>query len=303
MSRPYTPNTLMWQVLKIPADHQTADRLSDALMELGALSVSIEDAHAGTQAEQPIFGEPGMVQETWHDSLLSALFPEAIDLAPIVQQAAHDLGLALPAFHIDTLPEQDWVRLTQAQFDPIRISQRLWIVPSWHTAPDPDAIILVLDPGLAFGTGSHPTTRLCLQWLDKNMRGGESILDYGCGSGILAIAAKKLGAGETAGVDIDSQAVQSASDNAARNTSSVRFYLPDALPQAQYAVVIANILSNPLKVLAPMLAARVRPHGQIVLSGILAEQAEEMRALYGEWFTMHPAILDEGWACLSGEKR
>ena len=293
----------MWQVLKIPADQQTADRLSDALMDLGALSVSIEDAHAGTTDEQAIFGEPGMTQETWHDSLLSALFPEAIDLASIVNQAAHDLGLAPPTFHIEALPEQDWVRLTQAQFDPIQISERLWIVPSWHTAPDPQAIILVLDPGLAFGTGSHPTTRLCLQWLDKNIRGGESVLDYGCGSGILAIAAKKFGAAEVAGVDIDVQAVQSASDNAARNAAQTQFYLPDALPQAQYAVVIANILSNPLKVLAPMLAARVRPHGQIVLSGILAEQAEEMRAWYGEWFAMHPAILDEGWACLSGEKR
>jgi ribosomal protein L11 methyltransferase len=293
----------MWQVLKIPADHQTADRLSDALMELGALSMSIEDAHAGTTAEQAIFGEPGMAQETWHDSLLSALFPETVELAPIVQQAAHELGLALPTFHIEALAEQDWVRLTQAQFDPIQISQRLWIVPTWHTAPDPQAISLVLDPGLAFGTGSHPTTRLCLQWLDNNIGGGESVLDYGCGSGILAIAAKKFGAAEVAGVDIDQQAVQSATDNATRNAAHAQFYLPDALPQAQYAVVIANILSNPLKVLAPMLAARVRPHGQIVLSGILAEQAEDMRALYGEWFAMHPAILDAGWACLSGEKR
>jgi len=294
----------MWQVLKIPADHAHADRLSDALMACGALSVSIEDAHAGTDDEQPIFGEPGMAQETWHDSLISALFPEAIDLAPIVRQAAHDLGLTLPPFRIEALPEQDWVRLTQAQFDPIQISQRLWIVPSWHVAPDPGAIILVLDPGLAFGTGSHPTTRLCLQWLDANVRGGESVLDYGCGSGILAIAAKKLGAGEVTGVDIDPQAVQAACDNAARNdVQQAHFYLPDAAPEAQYAVVIANILSNPLKVLAPVLAARVRPGGQIVLSGILAAQAEEMRALYGEWFAMRPAILDAGWACLTGVKQ
>ena len=293
----------MWQVLKIPADHQTADRLSDALMVLGALSVSIEDARAGTAAEQAIFGEPGMAAETWHDSLVSALFPEAMDLAPIVQQAVHDLGLALPTFHIETLQEQDWVRLTQAQFDPIPISKRLWIVPSWHVAPDPKAIILVLDPGLAFGTGSHPTTRLCLQWLEANVRGGESVLDYGCGSGILAIAAKKLGAGEVTGIDIDPQAVQAARDNAARNAVEAGFYLPDAAPEAQYTVVIANILSNPLKVLAPMLAARVRPQRQIVLSGILAEQAEEMRALYGEWFDMHSSVFDEGWACLTGVKR
>jgi ribosomal protein L11 methyltransferase len=294
----------MWQLLKIPADQATADRLSDALMELGALSVGIEDAHAGTAAEQPIFGEPGMAQETWHDSLISALFDPDADVEDILRQASQAADLAsVPQHRIEALAEQDWVRLTQSQFDPIQISKRLWIVPSWHAAPDPEAIVLVLDPGLAFGTGSHPTTRLCLQWLDRALPQNASVLDYGCGSGILAIAAKKLGAGTVAGVDIDAQAVQAARDNAARNQVDARFYLPDALPEAQYAVVIANILSNPLKVLAPLLAARVQPHGQIVLSGILAEQAEEMRALYGAWFDMHPAILEEGWACLSGVRR
>lgn len=293
-----------WQVLKIPADSATATALSDALMELGALSVSIEDAHAGTDAEQPIFGEPGCLAETWNDSQVSALFETDADIAAILQQACDVAEIkSLPPYHIEQLAEQDWVRLTQSQFDPIKISDRLWIVPSWHAAPDPAAINLVLDPGLAFGTGSHPTTRLCLQWLDANLRGGESVLDYGCGSGILAIASKRLGAGEVIGIDIDPQAVQSARDNAARNIVDAHFYLPDAVPGAQYAVVIANILSNPLKVLAPMLASRVQIGGRIVLSGILAEQAEEMRALYGEWFNMHPALIDEGWACLSGIRR
>ena len=293
----------MWQLLKIPADQDSADRLSDALLELGALSVSLEDAHAGTQAEQAIFGEPGMLQETWHECLLSAMFDPSADVPRLLQQASQAVGLsAIPAHQIEALAEQDWVRLTQSQFDPIPISERLWIVPSWHVAPDPEAIVLVLDPGLAFGTGSHPTTRLCLQWLDRDLSRNATVLDYGCGSGILAIAAKKLGAGQVVGVDIDPQAVQAARDNAERNSVAASFYLPNALPEAQYAVVIANILSNPLKVLAPLLAAQVQPRGQIVLSGILAEQAEEMRSLYGEWFDMHPAILDEGWACLTGVK-
>lgn len=293
----------MWQILKISADQDTADRLSDALLERGALSVSIEDAHAGTAQEQAIFGEPGMVQNTWHDSLLSALFDPAAEVLSILGEASHALGLsAVPSHKIDALAEQDWVRLTQSQFDPIQISKRLWIVPSWHAAPDPSALVLVLDPGLAFGTGSHPTTRLCLQWLDSHLAKNQSVLDYGCGSGILAIAAKKLGAGRAAGVDIDAQAVQAARDNAAQNQVEASFYLPDALPEAQYEVVIANILSNPLKVLAPLLAAHVRPRGQIVLSGILAQQAEEMRAHYSEWFDMRAAIMDEGWACLTGVK-
>jgi len=293
-----------WQVLKLPADSSTATALSDALMDSGALSVSIEDAQAGTAAEQPIFGEPGCVVEAWSNSQISALFETEADIADILQQACEIAGIkSLPPYHIEQLAEQDWVRLTQSQFDPIKISERLWIVPSWHAAPDPAAINLVLDPGLAFGTGSHPTTRLCLQWLDENLRSAESILDYGCGSGILAIAASKLGAGKVIGIDIDPQAVQSARDNAERNQVDAQFYLPDTVPGAQYAVVIANILSNPLKVLAPMLAARVQSGGCIVLSGILAEQAEEMRTLYGEWFVMHPAKIDEGWSCLSGIRR
>ena len=295
---------MAWQLLKIPADEKTAALLSDALMDLGALSASIEDAHAGTEAEQPIFGEPGMQADVWHDSLVTALFAPEADVPALLAEASRQAGLAGPPNHsIESLEEQDWVRLTQSQFDPIRISARLWIVPSWHESPDAQAINLELDPGLAFGTGSHPTTRLCLQWLDENIRGGESVLDYGCGSGILAIAAKKLGAGEVTGVDIDPQAVQASQDNAQRNHVTARFALPDAAPRAQYDVVVANILSNPLRVLAPALAASVRPGGRIVLSGVLAEQAKEMNAIYGEWFDMAPAVIDEDWARLTGAKR
>jgi ribosomal protein L11 methyltransferase len=296
---------MAWQSLKIEADEQLADALSDALLELGALSVSLEDAHAGTAEEQAIFGEPGGPQPgLWQASVVSALFPPGVDLPRIVQQAASTAQLAaVPRFQVEEVAEQDWVRLTQSQFEPIRIAKRLWIVPSWHSAPEPDAINLVLDPGLAFGTGSHPTTRLCLQWLEQHIQGGESVFDYGCGSGILAIAALKLGAGRVVGVDIDPQAVTSSQQNAEQNQVSAEFYLPDAAPAIQADVVVANILTNPLKILAPLLASAARSGGRIVLSGILAEQAEDVRQTYSAWFDMEPAVLDDGWARLVGTKR
>jgi ribosomal protein L11 methyltransferase len=193
--------------------------------------------------------------------------------------------------------------LTQSQFDPIRISERLWITPTWHESPDPSAVNLQLDPGLAFGTGSHPTTRLCLQWLDAHIKGGETVLDYGCGSGILAIAALKLGAGHTVGTDIDPQAIRSSLDNAQQNGVSADFYLPDALPAGQHDVVVANILANPLRMLGELLASHVKTGGKIVLSGILAEQADELSAIYSTWFEMDAPVFDEGWTRLTGTKR
>jgi ribosomal protein L11 methyltransferase len=214
------------------------------------------------------------------------------------------LGLPVDVEHvIEAVPEQDWVRLTQSQFEPIRVSERLWIVPSWHVAPDPTAITLELDPGLAFGTGSHPTTRLCLRWLEQHLRGGESVLDYGCGSGILAIAAKKLGAGRVLGTDLDEQAIAASRDNAQRNACEAEFFAPGALPAGTYDVLVANILTNPLKALMPLLAGRVRAGGRIALSGILAEQAEEILDLYGQAFDMAPWGSEEGWVCLGGVKR
>ena len=219
-------------------------------------------------------------------------------------EAARAIGLEQPpAYRIETLEDNDWVRLTQSQFNPIPISPRLWIVPTWHTPSDPAAINIVLDPGLAFGTGSHPTTRLCLRWLDANIRGGESVLDYGCGSGILAIAALKLGAASAIGVDVDAQAVQASRDNAAANQADAKFYLPDDAPKLQADIVVANILTNPLKVLAPLLAGAVRQGGRIVLSGILGEQATDVMKIYAQWFNLEPPIMDEGWACVSGVKR
>ena len=199
--------------------------------------------------------------------------------------------------------DEGWVKLTQSQFDPIHVSDRLWITPTWHEAPTDGSINIELDPGLAFGTGSHPTTFLCLRWLDAHMPQGASVLDYGCGSGILAITAAKLGAGKVVGVDIDKQAIRASHDNATQNQVNIEVYLPDAQPEGQFDVVVANILANPLRMLGQMLAGRVKTDGQIVLSGILAEQVEEISALYQQWFDMKPATIQDGWACLFGTKR
>ncbi len=296
---------MSWLSATIETDASHAEVLSDALFELGALSVSIEDAHAGTDAEQPIFGEPGEPTDVvWEASHVVALFEQDSDAAGIIAAAAAECGLPTPAFSIDTIEEQDWVRATQAQFDPIRISERLWITPTWHEPPNPSAINLQLDPGLAFGTGSHPTTRLCLQWLDNNLRGGETVLDYGCGSGILAIAARKLGAGATVGIDIDPQAIIASNQNAEQNGVQADFFLPDNMPGGQqYDVVVANILTNPLRMLGPLLAGSCKPGGRIALSGILAEQAGEIVSLYSQWFDLVEPVFDEGWTCISGTKR
>lgn len=295
---------MSWLNLSIHADATYAEALSEALLERGALSVDMLDADADTPDEQAIFGEPGEpTSAVWQHNLVNALFESDAPVADILGDCCVDLGIALPAHKIVPLEESDWVRLTQAQFDPIRISERLWIVPTWHEPTDPSAINIALDPGLAFGTGSHPTTRLCLRWLDGNIKGGESVLDYGCGSGILAIAAMKLGAGSATGVDVDAQAVVASRDNALANRVTADFHLPDGAALAQYDVVVANILTNPLRALAPLLAGATRSGGRIVLSGILAEQAEEVMRIYGQWFEMSPALVEDGWACISGVKR
>ncbi|MBY0444748.1 MAG: 50S ribosomal protein L11 methyltransferase [Burkholderiales bacterium] len=293
-----------WQELRITTESTQAERFSDALFDLGALSVSVEDAAAGTDAEKPIFGEPGEpVDQMWENSVVLALFDEDIDTSLIVIAASNTLQLAVPPYDVVRVEEQDWVRLTQSQFNPIPISDRLWITPTWHECPDAGAISIQLDPGLAFGTGSHPTTRLCLKWLDSNLAGGEKLLDYGCGSGILAIAAIKLGAASAAGVDIDPQAMTASRQNAEQNAVEVAFYLPDAEPTDTYDVVIANILTNPLKALAPMLAAKVKTAGRIALSGILAEQADDVTAIYSQWFAMNAPQQEDGWVCLSGIRK
>ncbi|BBP02481.1 50S ribosomal protein L11 methyltransferase [Sulfuriferula nivalis] len=292
-----------WQSVTLPATADEAERLSDALMDVGALSVSIEDAAAGTDYEAPIFGEPGMpVDALWRDNFVVALFEQNADVHHILSLAAEHAVFNLPSYVIGLVAEQDWVRLTQSEFDPIQISTRLWIIPSWHDAPDSKAINLKLDPGLAFGTGSHPTTRLCLQWLDQNIQGHESVLDYGCGSGILAIASIKFGASSATGVDIDPQAVITALDNATNNDVTIAFYTTENDHSSPADIVIANILTNPLLALAPLLAERCKSHGRIVLSGILASQADKVIAVYSSWFDIAVWQIDEGWVCLAGEK-
>ena len=234
---------------------RAAEVLGDALMDAGALSVSIEDADADTPDEQPLYGEPGLepTKLAWKNSYLKVLVNDDFDFGLDMAIAVKGLGIEEPKVVSDKVVEDaDWVRITQAQFQPVRVSDRLWIVPTWHEPPAGDtAINIRLDPGVAFGTGSHPTTHLCLQWLDANVKSGESVLDYGCGTGILAIAAKKLGAGEVLGTDIDPQAVEAAIDNAKSNDAPATFVLPKDMPEGTFDIVVANILSNPLKLLAP----------------------------------------------------
>lgn len=291
-----------WQSVSFLTDASRAEPLCDALIEAGALSASIEDADAGTPDEQAQFGEPGSVTTPgWLNSRVVVLLEPDADVVAILTEAASALGLnEIPEFAVETVAEQNWVQLTQSQFDPIRVSGRLWIVPSWHETPDPAAVNLILDPGMAFGTGSHPTTRLCLEWLERNVSDGCTMLDYGCGSGVLAIAAARLGAGQVAGVDIDPQAVEAARANAERNGVSALF-ADSAEPVAgEYDLVVANILSNPLRVLAPAICAHVRPGGRLALSGILREQADEIIAIYAQWMPLQVADMREDWVCLAG---
>ena len=288
--------------LILSTDARVADALSDALLAQGAQSVSVEDANAGTADEAPLYGEPGVpVQGAWPQSLIKALFPQGADPGQVIAAACAQVGLATPPdFRAESVGDEDWVRLSQAQFEPIRISDKLWIVPTWATAPDPHALSLVLDPGLAFGTGSHATTRLCLQWLERTIRGGERVLDYGCGSGILAIAALRLGAREALGVDVDPLAIVAARANAARNRVGARFIDTETALDFQADLVAANILANPLKLLAPLLAGQLNKGGRIALSGILEAQAEEVINAYAPWLAMRVSAGDEGWVLLEG---
>jgi len=297
----------MWISVTLQAEADKAEALSDALMEAGALSVSIEDADAGTEAERPQFGEPGHLPTAlWDHSRVIALFDGAADpaeLGAMLAEAARAAGFdAVPPFSTETVAEQNWVQLTQSQFDPIRITDRLWIVPSWHEAPDADAINIELDPGMAFGTGSHPTTRLCLEWLCEVVTPGCSVLDYGCGSGILGIAAAKLGAGAVLGIDIDEKAVEAARDNAARNHAAVRLQ-HSAVPVGDtFDLVVANILTNPLCVLAPAISARVAPGGRVALSGVLEAQAAQVVEAWAPHIALHVGAAHEGWIRLEGRR-
>lgn len=297
-----------WIEIIIEVAREHAESLSDSLMDGGALSVSVEDADEGTDAERPLFGEPGMEPDeaAWDRSRVVALVPADCDHATLVATAAAALSLdKIPGYTTRSVEDQDWVRLTQSQFEPIHIGKNIWVVPSWHEAPDPGALILELDPGLAFGTGSHPTTRLCMEWLEAHAPQDLSVLDYGCGSGILAMVAKKLNARSVVGVDIDPQAIESALANAERNHCEIEFVLPKEFginyPVTQkFDVVVANILSSPLKLMAPMLSGRVAAGGALILSGVLSRQAEEVAAAYAPFIKLTVWAEHEGWVALAG---
>jgi ribosomal protein L11 methyltransferase len=295
---------MAWVSLKIEAQDNTADLISDTLMTQGALSAIIEDANADTLDEQPIFGEPGDPPPgIWQQNLVSALFDEGVDTAKIMADLQRRTKLSHLQYSTEIIQEQDWVRATQSQFDPIKITDNLWIVPTWHSAPNSDAINIVLDPGLAFGTGSHPTTHLCLEWLTQVVTAHNTVLDYGCGSGILAIAAKKLGATNVVGTDIDMQAIQSSLYNAEQNHVTAEFYHASQYQTREFDIVVANILSSALSVLAPALAKSCKAGGKIALSGILKEQAADVSAIYAEWFDMQAPQYMDAWVLLTGTKK
>ncbi len=294
----------MWLSVALPAAATHAEALSDALLAQGALSVSVEDADAGTDRETPQFGEPGSpATPLWENSRVVALFEPSDDVHARVAAALRDAGLA-PVIDIEIVEvaEQNWVQLTQSQFAPIRINERLWIVPSWHQAPDPAAINLVLDPGMAFGTGSHPTTHLCLEWLSEKVVPGATVLDYGCGSGILGLAASRLGASRVVGVDIDDSALVAARDNAQRNEVVIELRHSRQELHEAFDIVVANILTNPLCLLAPLLAARLAPGGWLALAGILTTQADQVCAVYAPFLDLQVGAERDGWVRLEGRR-
>ena len=300
---------MAWLLLKIAANEQNADAISDALMGLGALSCSIEDANAETAAEQAIFGEPSSdaIQYPppgiWLQNTVTAMFDQDADVNHVVSVLSAETAIPHFEFSTEIIADQDWVRATQAQFEPIKITDKLWIVPTWHDAPNVDAINIALDPGLAFGTGSHPTTHLCLAWLAQQNLKNQTVLDYGCGSGILAIAAKKLGAGSAIGVDIDVQAIIASQHNAAQNQVDIEFYDANTFTHQQFDLVVANILSSALMVLAPVLAKYCKAGAKLALSGILEAQKETLITRYSEWFIMDEPKQNDAWILLTGTKR
>ena len=273
-----------WHALTLEIEAQGADALSESLLEAGAQSVWIDNPDASHLT-------------------LNALVALEADPAALLARAAASSGLReLPRFALGRVENDDWVRRTQSQFTPIEIGERLWIGASWHEPPA-QRLCVRIDPGLAFGTGGHPTTRLVLNFLQAAIRGGERVLDYGCGSGILAIVAARLGAAQVDAVDIDPQAVETTAANAAANGICVRAMAPDALPLATYDILVSNILAQPLIVLAPLLASRTAPQGRIALSGVLARQADELIAAYADWFDLEVARIEDGWAMLEGKRR
>ena len=290
--------------LRLACAESAVESISDALEALDALSVSAEDADADTGAEQALFGEPGLPPPApgWSRTTVLALFSDesaAREAAALL--AAQDFFAGATIQSIAAVPEQDWVRLTQSQFEPVAVTPQFWIVPSWHAVPAAARQVIRLDPGLAFGTGTHPTTRMCLRWIAAHAPLGPRVLDYGCGSGILAIGAALHGAQSVDAVDIDPAAVQATQANAAANGVQLRAGLPDAA-HGLYDTVLANILATPLKVLAPLLCAHVAAGGALVLAGVLERQTEELRAAYAPWLALQASDHEDGWVLLTAER-
>ncbi len=287
--------------LRLRVPQAQVEVLSEALEALDALSVSVEDADAHTEAEQALFGEPGMPppQAGWERSSITALFAQheqAEDAARLLQ--AQDFFAGCEVLGLQAVADQDWVRLTQSQFTPVEITADFWIVPTWHEPPTAAKRFIRLDPGLAFGTGTHPTTRMCLRWIARHDLTGQRVLDYGCGSGILAIGAAMHAAAQVEGVDIDEAAVTATHLNAEANRVQVHTGLPD-LAQGLYDTVLANILATPLKVLAPLLCSHVRPGGSLVLAGILERQAEELKQAYAPYVRLEVSDTEDGWVLMT----
>jgi len=280
-----------------------AEALCDALAESGAISTEMGDADEGTVRERAVYGEPGASEVPWAHARVAALFDGEADGAAAMDLALRRLDLqALDGPHVERIEDADWVARTQRQFAPIRAGERLWIVPSWSQAPDPAAVNVALDPGAAFGTGSHPTTRLCLQWLERHVRPADVVLDYGCGSGILAIAALKLGAARAIATDIDPLALESARYNSRANGVTLDVVDAHDAIGAASTVTVANILANPLRMLAPALAAHTRPGGRMALSGILASQAHDVIAAYAPYAAMQVEATEGEWVLLAGRR-
>jgi ribosomal protein L11 methyltransferase len=290
--------------LRLLCPEERVEPVGDALDALDALSVSVEDADAQTDAEQALFGEPGLPppKEGWQRSRVIALFgeEEAAKRAAVVLQA-QDFFDGCQVLGVAAVPDQDWVRLTQSQFAPVPITDDFWIVPTWHEPPAQAKEVIRLDPGLAFGTGTHPTTRMCLRWIARHPPRGLRVLDYGCGSGILAIGAARFGAKDVDAVDIDPAAVESTIANAQANGVRLNAGLPDKA-SGQYGVVLANILAMPLKVLAPLLASHVAPGGSLVLAGILERQAGELKEAYGPHLPLEVADAEDGWVLMTARR-
>jgi len=290
-----------WIQLKLNANNINAEAIGELLMDNGALSATFTDSQ-DTPIFEPMPGETRL----WGDTDVTGLYDAETDMLPIIALLKTSTLLAEDfAFKIEQLEEKDWVREWMDNFHPMQFGERLWICPSWKPVPDENAVNVMLDPGLAFGTGTHPTTALCLAWLDAQDLTDKVVIDFGCGSGILAIAALKLGAKRVIGIDIDPQAITASRDNAERNhvSDQLELYLPEALPEGIVAdVLVANILAGPLRELSTQIECLVKSDGALALSGILAPQAEGLNAVYGQWFTMDDAQIKEEWARLSGIK-